>query len=107
MEVNERSELCLLAKVTKHNDKEWSVYEDGGRVVVQSGVFKCFISKAYEVKSRKRVLSAHMLLCESVESLSRLQFWSPSSLEQDDAVLNTIFRDLRNIETYCSSITCR
>lgn len=97
----------LIDKVTSQSDKDWNVYEDGGRVVVESCAFKCFISKAYEVKSRKRVLSAHMLLNSEKDSLSRLQFWSPSSLEQDEAVLNTIFRDLRNIDTYCSSITCR
>ena len=96
------ADSCLLEKVTRYNDKEWSVYEDSGRVVVESDVFKCFISKAYQVKSRKRVLSAHMLLCSGTDSLNRLQFWSPSSIEQDDAVLNTIFRDLRNIEMFAN-----
>lgn len=109
MEVkNEGEASCLFQKVASQSDKEWSVYEDGGRVIVEcEDVFKCFISKAYEVKSRKRVLSAHMLLYAGVDSLSRLQFWAPGSLEQDEAVLKNIFRDLRNIKTYCSSITCR
>ena len=83
--------------------KNWDIIQDGNRVVIEhSGLFRCFISKAYELKTKKKVMSAHMVLYNNklCENKSKLQSWNPESNEKDSHILKKIIMDLHNIETY-------
>lgn len=97
----------LLYNLSKTaSDKGWTISRDGHRVILAcDGIFKCFINRAFELKSGRSVLSAHMVLNDNITgySCARLQFWTTSAVDSDDQVLNTILRDLHNIQTYCES----
>lgn len=93
------SEILNKAKKLCINHKSWNILEDNNHVIVKCpDLFTCFLSKAFEFKSRKSVLSAHMILHDQSCNISKIQFWNPSILESDDTILNKIFNDLYNIE---------
>lgn len=79
--------------------QKWEIYIEGTRVIITcSGLFRCFISKCYEVRSHRFVLSAHMLILSDkfCESSARVQFWTCT--EQQDIFLKKVFTDLYNFE---------
>lgn len=81
--------------------KQWDVCQERTRVIITcEGVFKCFISRAYELCSGKYVISAHMLLSPNkfCTDNAKLQFWNFPNFEKDDILLDKIFEDLRDIE---------
>jgi hypothetical protein len=98
----------ILLKAKERCNKSWNILEDDNHVIVRCpDLFTCFLSMAFEFKSRKSILSAHMILHDS-HNLSKIQFWNPNITESDDTILNNIFNDLYNIEksrvnNYCIS----
>jgi hypothetical protein len=80
-------------------EADWSISEQGNRVIVSNSHFRCFIGKAFNMATRKSTVSAHMVLYNDSE-LFRLQFWEPSSRDNDEQVLERIFKELHNVELY-------
>lgn len=81
-------------------DERWSVDREDERLIITSkDVFRCFINRAYDLKARKSVISAHMVLySDKVDSSERLQFWNPDASESDDSILSAIVDDLRAVD---------
>lgn len=71
-------------------------YEQNRVSIRRAGVLQCFISRALEIKTKRKVLSAHMVVypnkfCNS----KKLQFWDHNNFDKDDTMLQTIFNDLQ------------
>lgn len=81
-------------------DDRWQVDREDERLIITSkDVFRCFINRAYDLKERKSVISAHVVLyANKVDSSDRLQFWNPDASEPDDEVLSAIIDDLRAVD---------
>lgn len=80
---------------------EWDITFEGSRVIITCrGIFKCFISRALEIKSRKYILSAHMLLLTNKisDSIAKIQFWKISDIICEDVYLKKIFEDLKTLQ---------
>jgi hypothetical protein len=93
------SEILIKARELCKNHKTWNILEDNNYVIIKcADLFTCFLSNAFEFKSRKVILSAHMILHDKTYNLSKIQFWNPNIMESDDMILNKIFNDLYNIE---------
>jgi hypothetical protein len=88
---------------TKIRDKYGGIYDvslEGARVIItQRGNFRCFISRAYDVKKRQKVLSAHVLHL-SADSTPRLEYWNVPDIEhEENAILTLILQDLQSDST--------
>lgn len=82
--------------------QRWEIYIEGARVIITcNGLFRCFISRCYEVRTGKFLLSAHMLILSDkyCESSARVQFWTLNpDREKQDTFLQKVFADLNNFE---------
>lgn len=82
--------------------QKWEIYIEGMRVIITcNGLFRCFISRCFEVRSGQFLLSAHMLVLSEKfsESAARVQFWTLNpDKEKQDVFLQKVFTDLYNFE---------
>ena len=82
----------------------WDVDNEGARVIITCpGIFRCFISRAYEVKTHTFVLSAHLLLLTDLLT-TKLIIWDTRYIgleipDRETTILTNIFKDLRTIES--------
>ena len=82
------------------NNNSWDIIDDDYRIIIKSqDLFTCFISRAFEFRTKKSMISAHMLI-HIDNNLSKVQYWNPSILEDEDIVLDKILEDLSNFEKY-------
>jgi len=81
----------------------WQLNREHNRIIIsQDGLFRCFIGKAYDIRESKYVVSAHMVVYDKSLNLNKLQFWNPSSSDDDNTVCNKIIKDLTNLHTFCT-----
>jgi len=84
------------------NNNTWDIIDDDYRIIIKSqDLFTCFITRAFEFKTKKSMISAHMLIhTHDNNNLSKVQYWNPDILEDEDIVLEKILEDLSNFEKY-------
>ena len=97
------SKIIIKTKnVSYINNKKWDIIDDNCRIIIKSqDLFTCFISRAFEFRTKKSTISAHMLIhIPDNNNLSKVQYWNPSIFEDEDIVLERILEDLSNFEAY-------
>lgn len=96
------SKIIIKTKnVSDINNNNWDIIDDNSRIIIKSqDLFTCFISRAFEFRTKKSIISAHMLIHTPDNNLSKVQYWNPSILEDEDIVLERILEDLSNFEAY-------
>lgn len=96
----DKNEILAVYKDAKElTSQKWEIYIEGTRVIITcNGLFRCFISKCYEVRTSQFLLSAHMLILSDkfCEGSARIQFWTCT--EKQDDFLKKVFEDLTNFE---------
>ena len=96
------SKIIIKTKnVSDINNNNWDIIDDNSRIIIKShDLFTCFISRAFEFRTKKSMISAHMLIHTPDNNLSKVQYWNPGIFEDEDIVLEKILEDLSNFETY-------
>lgn len=90
----------IIKRVQESSGKDWEILEQGNRVIISHAYFRCFIGRAFDMKTQTSTVSAHMLLYDNTSELSRLQFWEASNHDDDEKVLERILKELNNLELY-------
>lgn len=97
------SKIIIKTKnISDINNNTWDIIDDNSRIIIKSqDLFTCFITRAFEFRTKKSMISAHMLIhINDNNNLSKVQYWNPSILEDEDIVLERILEDLSNFEKY-------
>lgn len=89
----------IYQKVFDKIDDTCSIEKEFTRVIVsKKNAFRCFISRAYELKSRKYILSAHLVLLNDSSSMSKIQFWDISGSDKEEQILEKIIHDINTFD---------